>query len=61
MARTVVRATILCPGKTSLKSLTIYYSPTLIKFEKDEAPPTRDSEGYPLKGVDEVDSNLAEI
>ena len=25
MARTVVRATILCPGKTSLKSLTIYY------------------------------------
>ena len=34
----------------------------LIKFEKD-APthPTRDSEGYALEGVDEVDSNLVEI
>ena len=33
-------------------------------FEKDDAPPTyptRDSEGYPLEGVDEVDSNLVEI
>ena len=32
-------------------------------FEKDDAPlthPTRDSEGYPLEGFDEVDSNLPE-
>ena len=31
---------------------------TLIKFEKDDAPlihPSRGSEGYPLKGFDEVD------
>ena len=36
----------------------------LIKFEKDDAPtthPSRDSEGYPLEGFDEVDSNLVEI
>ena len=30
-----------------------------IKFEK-ETHPTRDSEGYPLEGFDEVDSNLIE-
>ena len=33
------------------------------KFEKDDAPlthPSRDSEGYPLEGFDEVDSNLME-
>ena len=30
----------------------------LIKFEKDDAAPlTRDSEGYPLEGFDEVDNN----
>ena len=31
---------------------------TLIKFKKDDAPlthPSRDSEGYPLEGFDEVD------
>ena len=37
----------------------------LIKFEKDDAPPptrpTRDSEGYPLEGFDEVDRNMIEI
>ena len=39
-----------------------------IKFETPPTPPntptthpTRDSEGYPLKGFDEVDSNLLEI
>ena len=35
-----------------------------IKFEKKNEPlthPTRDSEGYPLEGVDEVDSKLIEI
>ena len=35
-----------------------------IKLETPPTPPntpTRDSEGYPLEGVDEVDSNLIEI
>ena len=39
-----------------------------IKFETPPTPPntptthpTRDSEGYPLEGFDEVDSNLVEI
>ena len=35
------------------------------KFEKEHenepTHPTRDSEGYPLEGVDEVNSNLVEI
>ena len=36
-----------------------------IKFEKEDAPPpthpSRDSEGYPLEGIDEVDSNPIEM
>ena len=36
-----------------------------IKFKKEHenepSHPTRDSEGYPLEGADEVDSNLVEI
>ena len=35
-----------------------------VKFGKNDAPtthPSRDSEGYPLEGVDEVDSKLIEM